>query len=185
MPNIWFTSDTHFGHYNIIKYCNRPFKDTVEMNETIIRNWNNVVKETDFVYHLGDFAYGKDVTNFDMYFNRLNGFIVLIEGNHDQLASMNKHKFYSYKKMHEIRYNDQDVILCHYAMRIWNKSHHGAWHLYGHSHGTLPDDIHALSFDVGVDCHNFTPISFERVKEIMDKKKYETIDHHGRLEKHI
>jgi len=64
-------------------------------------------------------------------------------------------------------------------MRVWNKSHHGAWHLYGHSHGTLPDDKNSLSFDVGVDCHNFTPINFEQVSAIMKKKNFKPIDHHG------
>jgi calcineurin-like phosphoesterase family protein len=65
-------------------------------------------------------------------------------------------------------------------MRVWNKSHHGAWHLYGHSHGTLPDDPNALSFDCGVDCHNYTPISFEQVEAIMAKKTFKPIDHHGK-----
>jgi len=64
-------------------------------------------------------------------------------------------------------------------MRVWNKSHHGALNLYGHSHGSLPDDPHALAIDVGVDCHNFTPISFEQVKKIMSKKTFKPIDHHG------
>jgi len=57
-------------------------------------------------------------------------------------------------------------------MRTWNASHHGVWHLYGHSHGTLSDDEKALSIDVGVDCHNFYPISYEEVKELMKAKKW-------------
>ena len=58
MPSIWFTSDTHFSHCNIIKYCNRPFKDVDEMNKILIQNWNNVVRPDDIVWHLGDFALG-------------------------------------------------------------------------------------------------------------------------------
>ena len=71
------------------------------------------------------------------------------------------------------------IVLCHYAFRVWNKSHRGAWHLYGHSHGSLPDDPNSLSFDAGVDCHEFTPISYERVKEIMAEKRFLPVDHHG------
>lgn len=78
----------------------------------------------------------------------------------------------------EIRHNGQRIILCHYAFRVWNSSHHGSWHLYGHSHGSLPDDLGALSWDVGSDNNNFTPISFEQVKEIMSHKTFVPVDHH-------
>jgi calcineurin-like phosphoesterase family protein len=155
------------------------------MDETIISNWNKVVGENDLVYHLGDFAFGPREDNtgkifFENLFNRLNGLIVLIKGNHDSLAWKNRGCFYaSYDSYHEIRINGQDITLCHYAMKIWNKSHRGAWHLYGHSHESLPDDKQSLSFDVGVDCHNYTPINFERVKDIMSKKNFKPIDHHG------
>ena len=175
----WFTADTHFGHANIIKYSKRPFADTVEMNEKIISNWNSVVKPGDLVYHLGDYTFGRNDFEFDATFKRLNGLIVLIKGNHDKLAWANRHKFYAaHDSYHEINVNGQDITLCHYAMRVWNKSHYGAWNLYGHSHGSLPDDPYSRSFDIGVDCHNFYPLSFDEVKAIMDKKLFKPIDHH-------
>lgn len=178
--NYYFISDTHFGHANIIKYCNRPFKNEAEMNQSIISNWNSRVKDDDIVYHLGDFCFGRNDYHFDAFFNQLKGKIIFIKGNHDKLAWKNRHKFFAYSDSYrEIEVNDQKITLCHYAMRIWNKSHYGAWHLYGHSHGTLPDDKNSLSFDVGVDCHNFTPISFDEVKEIMSKKQFKPIDHHN------
>lgn len=178
--NYWFTADTHFGHANIIKYCNRPFKDSVEMNETIIENWNKVVGKQDLVFHLGDFCFAKEDGVFDLYLKRLNGLIVFIKGNHDRTAWRNRHKFYAaHDSYHEVEIGGQDITLCHYAMRVWNKSHHGAWHLYGHSHGSLPDDPNALSFDCGVDCHNYTPINFDEVAAIMAKKNWKPIDHHG------
>lgn len=173
---------THFGHANIIKYCNRPFANIVEMDKTIISNWNKVVRADDLVYHLGDFcmSHGHTSMDFHKYISQLNGNIVFIKGNHDKLSWANRSRFYAhYDSYHEISLNGQDITLCHYSMKTWNKSHHSAWHLYGHSHGTLQDDPHSLSFDVGVDCHNFTPINFEKVKEIMSRKYFVPIDHHG------
>lgn len=168
---MFFTSDTHFGHLNIIKYCNRPYNTVEEMNESLIYNWNKVVKKNDIVYHLGDFCLGK-IDEFDSYFNKLKGKIILIEGNHDRIANKNKHKFHEYHTGYiEVNVDGWPIVLSHYAMRVWNNCHNGAFHLYGHSHGTLPDDIQSMSFDVGVDCHNFTPISIKQIEKIMEKKE--------------
>jgi calcineurin-like phosphoesterase family protein len=79
---VFFTSDTHFGHTNILKYCDRPFSSTEEMDEEIIRCWNSVVKPDNIVFHLGDFAFGT-IAQWETYRNRLNGHIHLILGNHD------------------------------------------------------------------------------------------------------
>lgn len=171
----WFTADTHFGHANIIKYSKRPFSDVNEMDAILINNWNKVVQPEDYVYHLGDFSF-RDT---EYYFNRLNGIIILVEGNHDKITYRNKELFYKYYQgLLEINISGQEIVLCHYAMKVWNKSHWGAWHLYGHSHGSLPDDPNSLSFDVGVDCHNYRPISFAEVGKIMTKKHFVPIDHH-------
>jgi calcineurin-like phosphoesterase family protein len=176
----FFTSDTHFHHANIIKYCNRPFRDTAEMNNTIITNWNAKVGGNDLIYHLGDFAFGREDWHLTMLLEKLKGKIIFLKGNHDRLAWRNRQRFFACSDSYrEIEVNGQEITLCHYALRVWNKSHHGAWHLYGHSHGTLPDDPHSRSFDCGVDSHNFTPLSFEEVKVIMDKKLWKPIDHHG------
>jgi len=176
----FFTSDTHFHHANIIKYCNRPFRGTAEMNNTIITNWNAKVGENDLIYHLGDFAFGREDWHLTMLLEKLKGKIIFLKGNHDRLAWRNRQRFFACSDSYrEIEVNGQEITLCHYALRVWNKSHHGAWHLYGHSHGTLPDDPHSRSFDCGVGSHNFTPLSFEEVKVIMDKKLWKPIDHHG------
>ena len=80
--NIFFTSDTHFWHNNVIKFCNRPFSSIEEMNDTIIENWNRVVDKNDIVIHLGDFCFcGSD--KFKELVEKLNGRIYLILGNHD------------------------------------------------------------------------------------------------------
>jgi calcineurin-like phosphoesterase family protein len=179
----FFTSDTHFFHSNIIKYCLRPFADATDMNEQLIANWNNVVTPDDVVYHLGDFAFS-DEQGVDRVMRRLNfKHFHFIKGNHDEpfcdWYHSNKDDTYLAPKVSlhpsylETKIEGNKFTLCHYAMRVWNESHRGALHLYGHSHGTLPDDCNSKSFDVGVDCHDFAPISLERVLHLMSKKKME------------
>jgi calcineurin-like phosphoesterase family protein len=156
---IFFTSDTHLGHANIIKYCHRPFSSVEEMDGTIIKNWNSVVSEQDLVYHLGDFAFRQHHS----YRKQLNGEIIFIEGNHDKVTGPGLFK--EVHKLLRIKINEYDITLCHFAMRVWNKSHFNSWHLYGHSHGGLPPE--GKSWDVGVDNNNFTPLSLDQVVEIM------------------
>jgi calcineurin-like phosphoesterase family protein len=174
---IYFTADTHFGHTNIIKYCDRPFKTANEMDETIIKNWNAIVQPGDLVYHLGDFAFVKKPNDVDNILRRLNGQVHIVFGGHDKVARR-ADGFASTSDLKTIHFGDTIFSLCHYAMRIWNKSHYGAYHLYGHSHGSLPDDPNALSCDVGVDCWDFTPVSVDQIKKVMSKKTFVPIDHH-------
>jgi len=166
---IWFTADHHFNHVNIIKYCNRPFKNVEEMNTVLINRWNEVVKKGDIVYHLGDFAF-EDPRKFRV---RLNGDIHLILGNHDKRIT--KHKlqtlFGHVTQQYMVKSVDPHIWLCHYKMCVWEQSHYGVWHLYGHSHGKSNEKNNMLSFDVGVDTHNFYPYSYEEVKEKMLKKQ--------------
>lgn len=162
MPNIWFTADTHFGHANIIKYSNRPFSSVQEMDEMLVERWNARVKPNDTVWHLGDFAFHKSYDELNVLFKRLNGSKYLIVGNHDYDDT--KRLFWeSIRSMEEIRFGKQTVVLCHYGMRVWNKSHHGSIHLYGHSHGTLPGNNQSL--DVGVDCWDYQPINYDEILE--------------------
>ena len=175
---IWFTADTHFGHKNIIKYANRPFDSIDEMDKTIINNWNNCVDENDKVYHLGDVALCSP-NKLRKILDQLNGKIYLIKGNHEKSALECKDRFEWVKDYHELMLNDPDgfkgkklIVLFHYAMRVWNASHHGSLSLYGHTHGELEDEPKLLSIDVGVDCHDFKPINYNDVKNIMSKKKW-------------
>jgi calcineurin-like phosphoesterase family protein len=177
--SVFFTSDTHFNHANIIKYCNRPFKDVDEMNEALIKKWNAKVGPNDLVYHLGDFGFGTPEQVLRIK-KRLNGQIYLLRGNHEKSALAIANEFVWVKDVFELKVESQTYWLSHYAHRVWNKSHHGVYHLYGHSHGTLPDDPNSLSFDVGVDCHNFEPLTPAEVKRIMDKKTFKPLDHHGK-----
>ena len=168
---IFFTGDTHFGHANIIKYCNRPYSSVTEMNEMLIKNWNDTVDPTDTIYHVGDFAFDNNPHKFLV---RLNGHKVLIKGNHDKKPVQVCPGWMQVADYKEIKVEGQTIILFHYSMRVWNKSGHGSWQLFGHSHGNLPDDSKSLSIDVGVDCHGYHPISFEKVRSLMAKKDVNT-----------
>lgn len=159
MSNIFFTSDLHLGHANIIKYCDRPFATVLEMNEEIIKRHNSVVGKNDIVYDLGDFCFGKDE-----YSHRLNGKRIRINGSHDKKCGVDMYRLFV-----DINHYLQLIILCHYPMRSWEKSHYGSWMLYGHHHGKLQP--YGLSFDVGVDTNNFYPYSLHQVTEIMSSLK--------------
>ena len=185
MSDHWFISDTHFGHANIIKYSNRPFKDVEEMNAKMVENWNKLVKHDDTIYHLGDFAF-MQFQPFKNLLWRLNGNIHLILGNHDKMIIQNKNellrgKLSSIQHYYELKVGGKMIVLFHYGQRVWNKSHHGSIHLYGHSHGSLPP--HGKSVDVGVDCKEITseyrPIHLDEVFKYMDKRTAEVVDHHG------
>lgn len=177
--SVYFTSDHHFGHKNIIKYCNRPFNNIDEMNEALIARWNDVVTSKDEVYVLGDVAFMQPEI-VDGILARLTGKKYLIRGNHDKQSMMDVYskRFLWVKDYYEISWQGQRIVLSHFPFLTWNKSHHGSWHLHGHCHGSLPDDPRVRRLDVGVDCHGYAPISFEKVKELMSKKVFKPIDHH-------
>lgn len=145
---VWFTADTHFGHARIIEYCKRPFASVEEMDEALVANWNAVVGPDDEVWHLGDFA-GRNADMAAGYRARLNGRIHLIWGNHDSEKVRALPIWASSGPYAEISLPGRRLVLFHYALRVWNRSRHGAVHLYGHSHGALPGD--RQSCDIGVD----------------------------------
>lgn len=182
---IWFTSDPHYYHAKVIQYSRRPFKTVEEMNETLIANCNSKVKSGDTLYCLGDFGFA-DQDKLKIIVHRLNGDKHLILGNHDRYKKMFGIGWNSIQQYLEIKVPDenplsgfagfQHIALFHYSLRVWNKSHYGAWQAYGHSHGTLYDDPNLLSTDVGVDPCNFFPISYEELKEKMKKKTWKPIE---------
>lgn len=169
---IWFTSDQHFGHANIIKHCSRPFSTTVEMDEAMIARWNSVVDDHDYVYHLGDFTLGTDV---NIYARRLQGQIRFVTPpfHHDKrwLASglMSALNIAIYPYMHYDPYiGSKGTFMCHYPVAVWERKHYGSWHLYGHIHNkeyVLP----GFTFNVGVDHNNFTPVSYFEIQRHMEQ----------------
>ncbi len=178
MKNLFFTSDHHFGHKNIIKYSERPFQNVDEMDETLINRWNEKIGPNDDVYHLGDVGLCHPGRLREI-LDRLNGNIYLIKGNHEKSALACRYRFEWIRDYYELVIDDSEaprgrqlIVLFHYAIREWNTKHWGSYQLYGHSHGSLPDDPNARAFDVGVDCHDFYPLSYQEVKEIMNRKDW-------------
>ena len=171
--NIYFTADTHLNHpalANIRAFkFGLGFKSTKEHDEFIITNWNSVVRKGDEVYLLGDFCFGSHEIVRSMR-TRLNGKIHLIMGSHDRANKIHNlpELFASISDLKTIKIDAQKIVLCHYAMRVWAYSHYGSWHLYGHSHRNL--EGWGKSFDVGVDCWNYYPISIDKVVEEMEKR---------------
>ena len=168
---IWFTADPEFDHGNIIHLSHRPFKSLDDMNAQMIERWNSKVSPNDTIYIVGDFAY-KDEFGFA---KQLNGNKFLIPGNHDHLR---KEKVYAdnltiLPPLFELKIPDLSdeygnkrlIVLCHYSLRSWNKSHYCSWHIFGHHHGML--EPYGLSFDCGVDTNNFYPYSLDDVKAKM------------------
>ena len=183
--NIFFTSDTHFGHGNIIKFCDRPFKDVEEMNYKLIENWNNKVPNDGLVFHLGDFAWG----GYDFWKsirNQLNGDIILIKGNHDiknmsATAEEELFKFSTWQMLVEIE--GRKLYLNHVPFLCYGGTYRDpkglVFQCFGHCHsgpGKKGTDIPRLQYlfptqyDVGVDNNNYEPISWNEVNEKIGKQ---------------
>jgi calcineurin-like phosphoesterase family protein len=164
----YFTSDWHLGHVNILKYSKRPFSSIEEMNNTIINNFNSIVKKEDVVYFLGDFFYAyKEKTH-------LNGHWNFIKGNHDKNYPPSNITFDSFnlqKTYVDLNIYNQKITICHYPMQAYNCSHFNAWMLYGHIHNDASNIIQGKKMNVGVDNNNFYPINFEQIQQYMNQRE--------------
>jgi calcineurin-like phosphoesterase family protein len=158
----FFTSDQHFDHTNIIKYCNRPFVDTTAMNEHLIMCWNKTVKSDDTIYILGDFVWKlKDILT---YTSRLNGHKHIILGGHDDVKILKAPEDYGFESASayaEIKIDGIAWILFHYPIESWNKLHYDAIHLHGHVHDKNQEylPLKKNRYNVCVDLNAFTPVS--------------------------
>ena len=167
MGKIFLSADPHYNHSNIIKYCDRPFTSAYEQDIALITNWNSKITEKDECYMLGDFGMGSPEWLFDKIATKLNGKIYLIKGNHDKSSTKEPlcNRFEWIKDVHFLKTQcageKVEIFLSHYAHRVWPKSHRGAFHAYGHSHGNLP--FYPSSLDVGVDTNNYFPYSLPEV----------------------
>ena len=182
LKNEFVTSDLHFNHANIIKYCNRPFSSSEEMDQSLIKRWNAKVRKNDPVYILGDVIFFKShkLDYAKHIIQSLNGKLHLVKGNHDRSTEELKDLFVWIKDYHEMTLLDgTKVVMSHYPFLVWNKAHYGSWMLHGHSHGSLKE-TDSKRMDVGIDTNpDYCPYSFEEIKEKMKNKNFVKEDHHG------
>lgn len=174
MNNIWFTSDTHFSHKNILKHCGGRLKafgidenlddeEKVILNdEAIIKRWNNKVKKKDTVYIIGDFSFANSEQTKKI-LGKLNGTKFLILGNHDKSSERLLGYFTQITQIKEVTFKqkvfdflDEDfsIVCCHYPMVTWNSKHYGSVNVHGHCHGNIDnfnDESDDLRVDVGLD----------------------------------
>lgn len=173
---IFFTSDTHFGHNNIIKYTNRPFEDADEMDRVLVRNINDRVSPRDILYVLGDFAMGRGKEKLQHASDMLSKIecknVYLVIGNHDvqdveRLKACGFSDVFQYK---EISHGGQKFCLMHYPLCEWNGFYHGSYDLHGHVHNEADynDDMRERGlrrYDVGVDANEYAPVSIDEIVE--------------------
>jgi len=183
MITEWITADNHAGHRNILGYCKRPFANVDEMDDAMVERWNSVVGKEDRVWHLADFCLGP-YEQAAGYFARLNGNIhVLATPWHHDWRWLDKamrpqflgHMYTASGAVSlegpvvTMLHNGYYVVMHHYPYAHWDREHHGSVHLHGHSHGNYQGEGRIL--DVGVDCHDFYPISLDKAIELAIAKE--------------
>lgn len=176
----WFTSDTHFNHKSIIDFCSRPFEDVWDMNQKMIQYWNDMVRPQDDIWVVGDFGftnrYGDDLEEI---FKSLNGHKFLVIGNHDERnPKVLKLPWEKQIDLGTVRDDKRRAIVCHYPLETWKDAQRGRIMVHGHSHGTLKNVINHR-FDVGVDCWDYHPVSFDELWAIAENQDFNPVDHHG------
>lgn len=176
--NIWFSSDHHLDHANIIKLCNRPFENVNQMNDVLIHNINKHIKSDDKFYLLGDFAHANFVKTREFRRKIECKKIHFIMGNHDYQSINRKEAeliFGTVDDLTEFRMNKRKYVLCHYPLKEWNGKRNGSVCLHGHNHNNLSCShkfgySNGLILDVGVDTNNFVPYNLDEINLIMDNK---------------
>ncbi len=165
-----YTSDLHFGHTNVIKFDHRPFVDIDEMDQALIRLWNDRVQKDDMVYIVGDLCYKSEHTP-DWYLKQLKGHKILILGNHD-LPILNNPEALRYlegiDKMMHVRDEDKEICLCHFPIAEWDGFFHGSWHIYGHIHNHRDESYEYMktkerALNAGCMINDFAPASFNEL----------------------
>lgn len=180
---LFFTSDSHWSHFNICKYCHRPFTSRSEMDQTLIKNWNAVVPEDGIVVHCGDFMlpHNENIKEYNKYLNQLHGRVLLLRGNHDR-ASLDwvSDKLIAVRDNALIQVEGIKIYAQHYPCAAFN----GDYHVYGHVHtlsdgtcfgidGDVTKKMRKNTYDVGVDQNEYKPISYWELCDIFRKQSKE------------
>lgn len=167
---VYFTSDLHFYHDNIITHVNRPFRDSAEMNRKLVERWNERVTGQDDVYILGDVTMKGPELAEEM-ISQLKGRKYLIRGNHDRFVDrteFNSSLFVWVRDYAEITVENTRFVLFHYPIEEWNGYYKGSIHLHGHQHNHEDYNFHMAKkgirrYDVGVDANYMAPVSAEDI----------------------
>ena len=187
---LFFTSDTHFGHENILlpTHSDRPFRSVEEQDEVMLERWNATVGPTDTIWHLGDVAWfrpGNRERLTDLITN-LNGNIRCLVGNHDvhrlwpqevidRMEFIEERALLRIKGHGKLVDGDRQELMIHidhYPLRSWDRKAHGGLHFHGHVHGRYDRNADPGTIDVGVDSMNFRPVSLERLLVALDVDAY-------------
>jgi calcineurin-like phosphoesterase family protein len=177
--SIWFSSDWHLSHANIIRYANRPFKSVYDMDEVIIDNFFKTINSGDTLYFLGDLSFNKesDVRVINL-LQKQNIRTFFLMGNHDKAMRTDEVRraikdstvFKGIWDRLDEHIEGQEVTMEHYPMLSFKGSHFNAWQLYGHHHSDISDVATGKKLNVCVDHHDFRPWSWEQVVEYMSRR---------------
>lgn len=189
---LFITSDLHFNHVNIMKYCNRPWNNTDDMNEEIILRWNKKVPYDGITFILGDIALGgkSKAEKLAKMLSRLNSRKLLVSGNHDNYLFDSEECMEHLELLPPIvtlKVPDQKnfgkggkyVVMSHYPLLTWDRIGHNSWMLHGHCHNSIQHK-QGLIMDVGLDnpLANYAPFSYDDIKKYMSKREFVAVDHH-------
>ena len=156
---MFVVSDTHFFHKNIIDYCDRPFKDVTRMNSKIVKNWNKVVGKYDVVFHLGDVGFGTK-KEMQSIVNKLNGYKILILGNHDKRRGINWWLDIGFQEVHKEPIGFSEVILSHEPLNE-NRLYEYNFNVHGHTHNKYAEGDKYIN--VSIDVTDFKPIKLSKI----------------------
>ena len=179
---VFFTSDLHHRHLNILNLCpeHRPWDSREAMTEALIEYHNDLVRETDTLYILGDFSFGTARFTLDV-LRSMTGNKVIIRGNHDGwLDKVTEEQLLdvgvaNVRDLYCRKFDDTKIVMCHYSIRAWQDQGRGSLHIYGHSHGNL--EGFGRSMDVGWDAWG-RYLLLEEVIDRLESKEIEVADHH-------
>ena len=169
---LWFTSDLHLGHENILRFAHRPWATVGQMNEALIANINETVAPGDVLYILGDVSYRAGRDQAAELLKRIEcRHVHLIAGNHDSdWRAVEDGPFESVEAYREVKYHGRRLCLMHYPLMTWNGIYYGSFHLHGHIHseGAQYNDRNRAQgyfrYDVGVDANGYRPVSFAQIQ---------------------
>ena len=181
---LFMSSDTHFNHANIIKYCHRPFDGRKDMNDALIANWNGVVPEDGIVAHCGDFMLPHNIGDkeYVKIWNKLNfKTLILCRGNHDRIdcgTYVYGDKTVIVVDIAMLEIENIKIMACHYPMLAYPADYQVFGHIHTLSNGTcngIDSDVtvklKTTQYDVGVDQNGYTPVSYNQLMDIFRNKE--------------